>query len=157
MIPAWAFAALGGAAVVAGAAWWHVDQVDAAREAGWAAATAAALEAKVEEDRLRRQANQGVTERATKERQNLAAAAAVARTERDELLAELARRGAPGDPTAGAGADDAAVAARALGECSSRYTEVARAADALTAQVRGLQDYARNVCMTVNPPKEATP
>ena len=148
MIAGWAIAVLGGAAVVAAAAWWHVDQVDDARAQGWAAATAAALEAKVEEDRLRRQANQGVTDRASKDRNALAAAAAAARTERDQLLAELATRGAPGDPAAGAGADDAAVAARALGECSGRYQSVARAADALTAQVRGLQDYARSVCMT---------
>jgi hypothetical protein len=91
-----------------------------------------------------------VTDRATQQRIHLAAAAAAARTERDELLAELARRGAPGDPAAGPDADDAATAARALGECSGRYQDVARAADALTAQVRGLQDYATSVCLTVN-------
>ncbi len=156
MIPIWAITALGGAAIVAAGVVWHFDQVADARAEGWATATAAALEAKVEEDRLRRQANQGVTDRATQQRIHLAAAAAAARTERDELLAELARRGAPGDPAAGDGADDAATAARALGECSGRYQDVARAADALTAQVRGLQDYARSVCMTPAPVSLAT-
>ncbi len=78
------------------------------------------------------------------------------RAERDRLLAALAARpagdhptGPGGDAAAGSAADDAAAVARQLlGDCSSRYAEVAEEAGKLSGQVIGLQGYVRAVQAT---------
>ena len=74
------------------------------------------------------------------------AAAADARTERDGLLAALARR-TPSRPVPapGPGLDGTTLLSAVVAACGGRYEEVAGAAGALTAQVIGLQNYLSSV------------
>lgn len=84
-----------------------------------------------------------------KKRQALAARAVRAESAAASLRDEVARlnaRPAPEDAGAAAYAREASTARELLGECSTRRTEVARAADELREQVTGLQDFAKNVC-----------
>lgn len=59
--------------------------------------------------------------------------------------AELSRTSE--DATARALAHEASAARELLGQCSSRYTAVAAAADGFRSQVIGLQDYVATVCV----------
>jgi hypothetical protein len=141
LMPPWGWALLL-ASAVATAAGWHLVQV---RQAAQAVRDEMGVLAT--RDALRRhEANQGVTDRAHQERTALAAAAAAARAQSARLRDELATARAAAE--AGPGADGAAaVALELLGECAARRGEVAGEAARLAAQVRGLQDYARNVCV----------
>lgn len=85
------------------------------------------------------------------------------RAERARLLAAVAARpaddhpaGPGGDAAPGAGADDAAAIARQLlGECSSRYAEVADEAGRLAGQVIGLQGFV-HALFSAPPPASTT-
>jgi hypothetical protein len=141
LVPPWGWALLAGAAI-ATATGWHLVQLRQARQE-----VRDEMSQQATRDVLRRhEANQGVTDRAHKERLTLAAAAAAARAESHRLRDELAAARAHSE--AGPGADGgAAVALELLGECAARRSEVAGEAARLAAQVRGLQDYASRVCV----------
>lgn len=137
-------AALLGAAIAGSGAWrvqtWRHAQIELER-----------VEHQAEVERMRRQANQGVSERAHKQRTALAAALLAAGAESGRLRDELAwhtQRAA-----AGPGADGAAALALELfGECRERRQALAREAGGLAAQVAGLQDYAQRVCLGASEP-----
>jgi hypothetical protein len=144
LIPPWAWLAAAGVAL-ASVVTWHFVQVQQARQE-----VRAEIAEQANRDSLRRhEANQGVTDRAHKERTALAAAAAAARADAGRLRDELA---ASRVAAAGPGSDGAAtVPLELLGECSARRESVAREAAGLAAQVRGLQDWIQRVCLA--PPR----
>jgi hypothetical protein len=144
LVPPVGWALLAGVAI-ATATGWHLVQVQQAKQE-----VRDEMSQQATRDALRRhEANQGVTDRAHKERLTLAAAAAAARAESHRLRDELAAARAA---AAGPGSDGAAtVPLELLGECSARRESVAREAAGLAAQVRGLQDWVQRVCLA--PPR----
>lgn len=60
-------------------------------------------------------------------------------------LSAVVRAGDASSTSPSTGIDAATTARELLAECSGRYTQVAQAADALSAQLLGLQDWARMV------------
>ena len=81
-----------------------------------------------------------------KQRAAVASAAAGARAESERLREQLAALPAA-DSASGPGADGSPIA-ELLGACADRYQAVAAEADRLAGQVRGLQKYAVEVCMS---------
>lgn len=64
-----------------------------------------------------------------------------------ERLRNVLASPAPAQSDADSWSDGPSPTAVLLSECSGRYAEVAGAADRLSAQVSGLQGYARDVCL----------
>lgn len=62
-----------------------------------------------------------------------------------DTISRLNSRTAPADPVAARYADEAGTARELLGACAQEYRAVAAAADDLTNQVIGLQEYASSV------------
>lgn len=155
LVPAWGWAALI-AIAVATAGVWHVVEMRQARAEGRAAAELE-MRQRADQDALERNArNERVTDAYIKQRDAVAHAAAGARAESERLREQLAALPAA-DPAAGAGADGAAPLAELLGSCGERYQAVAAEADRLAGQVRGLQNYARQVCVAHNPKEGGEP
>lgn len=102
-----------------------------------------------------RQENERITYDFTQREAALRAAVAAAGVEQQRLRDAIAQLnaaagvadlpGAAPAPGPSGGADAAATARELLGQCSGEYAAVAAAADALTAQVLGLQDWVRLV------------
>lgn len=100
-----------------------------------------------EQERRQREAER-IANELEKNRQALLARAARAESTVAGLRAEIAllnSRPAPTDPIAAALAGEARTARELLGQCATRYTDVAGKADELRDQVTGLQDFARKV------------
>lgn len=156
LIPPWAIW-IGAALVVGSIVTWHFVKVDGAKRAGRAEIQAKWDAYEVERastaarDALRRtEANIGVTDAHNKRVAKIAAGAADARSELVRLLDTLsAHRPEPAAP--GAGADEGPTAADLLGQCSSRYADVAAVADGAITQVIGLQAYVTDVCLSRAP------
>ena len=110
----------------------------------WDAQLKAAAEQQAEIERVKNRANAGVTNDYIEQAKRATVAAASARSESQRLRDALANRA--GNPEAGPAVDEGAATARALGECSERYSTVAGVADELSAQVTGLQAYISRVC-----------
>lgn len=118
-----------------------------------AARTAQALQVE-QENRAKEQqlvaARQQAEERYAKEKRKVAAAAAGAQSELDGLRNELATAGRPAcaDPAAAARADGGAGLERdLLGACATALVGMAQEADRLEAQLVGLQQYVKQVCL----------
>lgn len=98
------------------------------------------------------QAKQQAEERYETEKRNAATANAGARAELERLRRTLAQRQTPRAaqaPAPIARIDAASPPERQLlGECAQTAVEVAGDADRLAAQLTGLQDYVRHVCIT---------
>jgi hypothetical protein len=113
-------------------------------------AAIAALENEVEQTRLKDEARRA-SDRARAVDQRL-----------QHVTADLRRRAvaAAASPEAAGFAHEAAAAAGALGECSSRYRALGEVADGLSIQVTGLQRYVGTVlgiCFPVSGEPEAAP
>jgi hypothetical protein len=120
----------------------------------WQAEKIAAQEHQAEVERMRRQANQGVTDDHRTRLAHFQAAASAAehaarlgRAESDSLRDELHARDRANATASGIADEAAAVAVEFLGECRERRTTLAREAGELAAQVAGLQDYVNRVCL----------
>lgn len=160
-VPRWAWAVLLGAALVAGAWWWHASAVNravlVAVEAERAQLrAAAALQLAEAQGRAIEQQTQATMawweiERESNQRERRAGAdAAAARGALDRLRSTLAAlRGRPDAATESAGPDSlnaaAPALADALSECSGRYTALAATVDQLAGQVSDWQAYGLEV------------
>lgn len=156
-----------GSAALAGAAWaWHgrvagrvvkvaVDAAITSERARVKAATDKAKQLADARERTKEQAAQAAKEKADHETQQRDARIAVdrarSRSESEQLRAVLAASLGAGGGFAGPGAraisltDAAPALAESLGECSASREAFAGAADQLSSQVTGLQDYITHV------------
>lgn len=160
LMPRWGWLALIG--IGAATLWgWHAYTTHQARNEGreevraeWRAEKAAAKEAQAEIERIKNRANTGVANAYQAKIETAKAAAAAAehaarlgRAESDSLRDELHARDRA-NAAAAAIADEAAAAViEFFGECRERRIALAREAGELAAQVGGLQDYAKHVCL----------
>jgi hypothetical protein len=149
-------AGLIGAAIASLGAWQVQDWRYNARIAQMQEAHAVSLKVSTEMARAREQAlgsaKQKVEEAYAIEKRKAAVAARSARAEldglRDELYAIPVPAPNPGaNPAAPSRTDGVSIERRLLGNCAAAIVEVAAGADGLAAQLIGLQDYVRNVCI----------
>ena len=132
--------------LLAAATVWHYSEVRQAGKDGYAKAEADMRERTDQDAKDRSEANERVTDAYIKQRDAVARAAAGARAESERLREQLAALPAA-DSASGPGADGSPIA-ELLGACADRYQAVAAEADRLAGQVRGLQKYAVEVCMS---------
>lgn len=149
-------AGLIGAVIASLGAWQVQDWRYNARIAQMQEAHAVSLKVSTEMARAREQAlgsaKQKVEEAYAIEKRKAAVAARSARAEldglRDELYAIPVPAPNPGaNPAAPSRTDGVSIERRLLGNCAAALVEVAAGADGLAAQLIGLQDYVRNVCI----------
>jgi hypothetical protein len=149
-------AGLIGATIASLGAWQVQDWRYNARIAQMQEAHAVSLKVSTEMARAREQAlgsaKQKVEEAYAIEKRKAAVAARSARAEldglRDELYAISIPAPNPGaNPAAPSRTDGVSIERRLLGNCAAALVEVAAGADGLAAQLIGLQDYVRNVCI----------
>lgn len=147
-------AGLIGASIASLGAWQVQDWRYNARIAQMQEAHAVSLKASTEMARAREQvlgsAKQKVEEAYAIEKRKAAVAARSARAELNGLRDELYAISAPvagANPVAPSRTDGVSIERRLLGNCAAALVEVAAGADGLAAQLIGLQDYVRNVCI----------
>lgn len=159
IVARWVLAAVV-AAVLAAIYWKGLVTGRAQVEARWAIERAAQAEQlaklttqlRAREQQLN-QNNQAVEVRYVRVKQTVAADRAAVQSELDRLRQQLADRAVPaagGDASAGTGADEPGLD-RLFSACAAELAGVAAAADAVAAQLTGLQDYVRSVCLAAQP------